>query len=356
MKKIIAVLLAAILMLSVAVTAGCGKNDVGNSDDKPGKTEGSESDNDNDPEATANNDDNGDSDQEFELPYDKDSAQAKLEELGKTKGYEITMKLKNVDGSETITTSARKGDAWWSFNDDRTSGKALVSRDDKSVTEYDYNDGEWVMTSNLAGQNFSNLLPIYAGTMNIYLYMANTYQSELKHVGSEKIAGRDCSKYSYSAGVPGYSVKWNCCVDKELGITLKWSMETKDGNASGGQEMEVTEFKTGNGVIIPTFPEPGEEYTDYTGAMGWPSNSFTEMIPKAPGTVSLSMIQDGKFSAMLKGVTEAEFNAYVDALKAKGYNGDIQEFLFEGFDDNGNKVSVQFAGDQLLIAVEKNAE
>ena len=99
-----------------------------------------------------------------------------------------------------------------------------------------------------------------------------------------------------------------------------------------------------------------EDYQDYTGTMGWPDNSFTELIPEAPGTVSLSMIQDGQFSAVLKDVTEDDFKSYVSALEDAGFIKNEDESIdgiFSGTNENGNTVTVQFAEGQLVIALTK---
>lgn len=356
MKKLMAILMTAALLLTVLMTAACSLPDLGELESKLGELAGDETDENGAPVETPTEGGNGSSDSGSDLPYDRDSAQAKLDEFGKTTGYEITFTIIAADGNETVTITGRKGDVWWTCSSDRTSGKALVSNGDTSIAMYECSGGEWTMTSNLVGQDFATLIPMYAATSNVYLFMANTYESELKLVGSEKVAGRDCTKYSYSTGAMGWSMSWNCCVDKELGITLKWRIEANEGGDGGSQQMEVTEFKSGAAVTVPDLPAPGEDYTDYTGAMGWPSNSFTALIPQAPGTVSLSMIQGNQFAAVMKDVSESDFASYVDSLKAKGFSGETQDGIFEGTDANGNTVIVQYSEGQFAVSVEKAAE
>ena len=356
MKKLMAILMTAALLLTVLMTAACSLPDLGELESKPGELVGEMTDENGAPVETPTEGGNGSSDSGSDLPYDRDSAQAKLDEFGKTTGYEITLKVIGADGGETVTTTGRKGDVWWTYRSDRTSGQALVSNGNTSIAMYECSGGEWTLTSNLVGQDFATLIPMYAATSNIYLFMANTYEDDLKLVGSEKVAGRDCTKYSYSTGAMGWSMSWNCCVDKELGITLKWRIEANEGGNGGNQQMEVTDFKSGAAVTVPELPAPGEDYADYTGAMGWPSNSFTALIPQAPGTVSLSMIQGNQFAASTKDVSESDYASYVDSLKAKGFSGETQDGAFEGTDAAGNTVTVQYSEGMLLVAVVKAAE
>ena len=355
MKKILSILMIAAMLMSVLSVVSCSFVNLDELESQLGDIKEKETDEEGTPienGTTGGNGTTASGGSENELPDSGDSAKAKLEALGKTDGYEITLKVIDVSGNEYSTISCRKGNVWWSYNEDRTEGKALTG-DDTHVIAYAFSDGEWRMTDNLAGQSFDNILPMYATDATIYLYMANMYGSELKYAGEDRVAGRACSKYTYSVGALGASLTWNACVDKELGITLKWKMETASEGERAGTEMEVTSFKTGSDVTVPTLPAPGEEYADYTGAMGWPDNSYTALIPKAPGTVSMSLLQDGRFGAVMKDVTEADYNAYLNELKAKGFTGETQDGIFEGTDAAGNTASVTFSDGQLVIAVTK---
>lgn len=355
MKKLLALFLAFTMLLSGLVLSSCS---LSNNEDNHGKVEDENGDNGNNEnhESHENNPsgENQESGSNDNLPIDQDSAQAKLEELGKTDGYEITMKVIDVDGDERINVTGRKGNVWWVYSDDKSSGTALVDRDGTSIISYELDDSEWNMGQNLVGQDFSYILPIYSTTTNVYLFIANAYDGSLKYEGKDNVAGRACSKYSYSTGVMGASLSYAACIDDLTGVTLKWIIETTSEGVTGSQQMEVLSFKTGSSVVIPDLPAPSEDYMDFTGAMGWPSNSFTAMIPQAPGTVTTSMIQDNQFAVMLNDVSEDDFNSYVSSLISYGFDGESQDASFEGYDTNGNCVNAVFADGQLAISVTKS--
>ena len=89
-----------------------------------------------------------------------------------------------------------------------------------------------------------------------FLFFSSAYRFlGAKKDGSEKINGRKATVYSYNAD--GEDIKF--WVDDEYGITVKYSVQSKDSSKS----MEVTEFKTG-GVKLSDMVNLSEyEITDY---------------------------------------------------------------------------------------------
>lgn len=347
MKKILAILLAVLMLLSAGMLASCG------GDDKEDE-EVTEKVNDGEKEA----DGEKDSEEEKDDPlFDEDSAQAKLEELGKSDGYEIEFTVVQTDGTESKYLTAQQGDAWWTVTEEggEKSGYAAIKISDTNVAVYDYDGETWTLTNNMVSDSIDDIVSIYGVTSRVYLFYANSFKDSLESDGTGKIAGRSCEKYNYKEEFLGNSAEVKAYIDKELGITLKWGYEVKAEDEQGSMQMEVTSFKTGKDVNVPDFPEVGEDYQDYTGELGWPDNSFTEMIPKAPGTVQLSMVQDGQFSASMKDVTEDEFNEYVEVLKDAGFEGTLEEKIFSGDDTDGNVILAQFAEGQLIVQLTKAA-
>lgn len=360
MKKIISLFLAAMLLCSSFLFTACSGNPEENENGKPGEESADVTQADNGDEEDAETteadtpDDTDAPDEENGLEYDKDSAQARLDALGESEGYEISYKTISTDNTEESYTTGQKGNVWWMLTGD--GGNAFVLNGEDGVAMYDLNDGEWTLSSNLVGQNLEGIMSLYGVFNSMYLFMANQRESDLVKVGSDTIVGRACTKYSYKIATLGAAAEWNAYVDDEIGITLKWDMAVVDSGSRGGTAMEVTSFKTGADVSVPDLPEAGEEYMDLTGALGWPENSFTALIPQAPGTVTMSMIQDGKFGALLSDVTADDYAAYITALKDAGFQvmGDEEtENTFTGFDKDGNQVEAEFADGQLALTVQK---
>ena len=86
------------------------------------------------------------------------------------------------------------------------------------------------------------------GYMSVYEGLGDA----LNKVGTEKIAGRDCEKYSYEASTQGYSAKMDYYIDKENGICMKYFIEASAEGEKGGFDYECVEFKT-SGVTLPEY-------------------------------------------------------------------------------------------------------
>ncbi len=345
MKKLLAILLViSLICASFLFTACGGKNEDEDAGSENEITDAADTEKDSDGE----NEDEG-------LTYDKDSAQAKLAELGEKDGYEISFKVTEAGGDVTEYTTGRKENIWWTLSGGE--GMACMQNGDTGVTTYEYDGTEWTISSNLVGQDIDDIISIYGTAYTVYLFFANAFEDSLEKDGHDTIAGRSCTIYKYEVSALDASVIWNACVDDELGITLRWGLDMNSAEDSSFASMEVTSFKSGSDVSVPTLPAPGEDYQDFTGAMGWPDNSFTALIPKAPGTVSLSMVQDGQFSAVLKDVTEDDFKSYVSELESAGFTKNEDEsaegIMFNGTDSDGNTAAVQFGDGQLIVALQK---
>ncbi len=277
----------------------------------------------------------------------------KLAEFGKKTGYEITMNT-NSDGYESTVVLGRKGNAFWVITDG--SGSAFVSTADTEYVLYSFNGEEWESGMKMPTTNFEDTIDIYQSIYAGMLFYA-TPDSSYDNQGSATIAGRPCHKYKYEQSSLGASASILTWIDDELGLTLKWEYDISVTDSSGSTSMEVSSFKTGSDVILPAFPEPSEDYVDYTGAQGWPDNSYTQLIPQAPGTVLVSMIANGQFAAQTSGVTEDDYKAYIDAAKAMGFDMAEEGYSAAGLDSNGNELAVEFdiEGGQMMVALSKVA-
>lgn len=330
-----------VLLVTVLSAASCGVDDIiGKFTDNEETTVASDStDKPDDPDGPGSDIDS------------KKAVQDKLYEFGKTTGYEFTMNITSNGETSTYTTGF-KGNVWWTYEGE--SGMAMVEQKDGFISLYSFDGEEWEIDSNILGQDAQSLRDIYGSALSAYLYNASNYSSTMKKVGSETVAGRSCDKYSYSDSAYTVFASYDASVDKELGITMKWHYTISAGDESGSVGMEITSFNSGSSVTVPTLPDPGEDYMDYSGVLGWPSNSYTALIPQLPGKVSMSAIQDGQFVAISSGVTAADFSAYVAALQAKGFEGELNDTIFTGTNSDGISVMTLFSDGSITVSVSKD--
>lgn len=344
MKKILSLILCLALILSVFCFTACGGKETPEKETEPADESESRT------ETTA-----ADNTEESKTGLDKsqeDAADA-LNKLGDSEGYEITMDVTDAFGEESEIVTGQKDGIRWYFTDDE-SGSAMV-KSGEGFAVYDYSDGEWTLSANMPTGDFESLASVYMMSVNLYLYYANSYDSDLQKVGTGKIAGRDCDKLKFSESIGTSGVEIFSYVDKELGITLKWGYDVEVADDASSVSMEVTSFKTGSEVKAPELGELGEDYMDYTGELGWPDNSYTALIPQIPGTIKLSGISDGQFVAGSKDVTEDDFNDYVESLKDAGFELEGEDAQLEGADSDGNVIAVALEEGQMTIQLTKAA-
>lgn len=246
MKKLTLLLLALVMVLSLV---SCGLDIGGMIDD--GGDDG---------------DGDGDGDDNYaNLPIDRDESEQLMKNLAQTDGYEITFLYGE---NEAVGTYAMlcKGDVFCltaKDEDGYEAGTGIVFEDDKCHL-YRLEDGEWTFQYTAEGSEAEEYRELYTGQYSFLLYYGNTFDGMLKKGKSAKIAGRDCTIYTFDynvggaiggmAGLGSYSYK--AYVDDALGITLKLEFEVSQQGESGTIHYEITSFKTGSAVTVPTFPEP----------------------------------------------------------------------------------------------------
>ena len=204
------------------------------------------------------------------LEISKTESQEKMKQLGSTKGYEITLEIKDADSdgnsNEELYTYGYKDDCFWIIKDNdgdacKKDGEKLhfydATRESNGNISYTY-DYSLDSSDNSIDETFNTL----SYQTNVFLYWTNDYDGNLKKTGSTTVAGRACTHYTYgsSANIMGLyaGVQYDIDVDNETGITMqvKWDASTNEGSAS--YYHKVTSFKTGNDVQVPDFPEPTE--------------------------------------------------------------------------------------------------
>lgn len=340
MKKLIAITVALLFVLSLSA---CGADKDDNQNSNAEQTE------------SVVSTDNQESSENSE-----ETASNRLSELGKTKGFEITMEINDASqGNEAAITYGRKGDVVWLITNNE-SGNAFAQPEAGTVSMYEYSDGKWEATTTMASDNFEDAAKIYTTVADMYLFRVDSSSEEVKKDGSDTVAGRKCTKYKYEASALTVKAEAKASIDNETGVVLKYDYTLDSGDESGSTHMVVTSFKIGDEVKLPDFPEAGEDYMDMTGARGWVENSYTALIPKAPGTVAISTVSDNTFTAGMNNVTKDDAKKYISDCQAKGFKGEVdEEGSFTGTDAAGNELSISLmesdGQSQLLIILTKAA-
>ena len=149
----------------------------------------------------------------------------------KLTNYKITIESTSESGSKSAMTEMRceQGYSWIT---------------DDAVTYVEYGTGKmyYLSISDKTGMSYpledEDSYKNFGVGISGYLYAFEIYRLlGAKKDGSEKINGRNTTKYTFSAEGKDCTF-W---IDNEYGLTMKFSIKSSDGTNS----MEVTEFKTG---------------------------------------------------------------------------------------------------------------
>lgn len=343
MKRLLSLLLVFTLALSVVMTVGCDSS--GNNDPR------SETDNGNpgDGENTGAQGDNGNN-----FGYEKSETEKKLAELAAKGGYEIKSDYDLGDGNKQEYVFGAKDDASWYIYGGE--GHAFLRTSEHQVAMYSYENGAWVFNSNLIGDNSEDITAAYTAIFTVNMFWANSYSDELEPAGTTVKCGRKCRTYKYDYSFMSTGSYYTVNVDEETGLTMEYQLTVKAEGQTAAAHYEVTSFKTG--ISMPDLPAPGEDYADYTGELGWPTNSFTEKLPAVNfGTVKLSGISGSAFSAMISGATADNFDTYVAALMDAGFAGERMDMeglkMFQGTNADNCEVTVNLSEGNLTISLQK---
>lgn len=210
------------------------------------------------------------------LNISKETSLALMDRLAANEGYEITFTFNgasegNIDKGTGIV-GAKNGWQWVKMDgtQDGSSVKEGYARGTVGgTTVYLTWDGTtWSVStydSSYSGQGISS------SEVSEFLYLANEMDGMLKKNGSKTVAGRSCTDYKggvdMGSGLIGMigkmsgadsdfgavSYKYEYAVDDEYGITMYATMTANGGGEKSDIYYEVTSFKTGVSVLIPTY-------------------------------------------------------------------------------------------------------
>ena len=232
-SKIAKFLALATLLLATFSFIACGGNGAGGGDDAGGGNSGN---------AAAGG-----------IPS-SEQVSAKL----KTLDYDIVVEIVALGDSEAMSMEmARKGNIYW------------------------FDIGEMAMAYKLAGDTCyyymripdesGNITWMYVGedsadsiedAMENYfdesLFAASNIPVDLVNAGSAVVAGRRCTKYTWSDSAAGATVSETVYIDNETGLCLKLEASDSVNGQSEGASFEVKSFKTGDDVVAPVLPDPAQ--------------------------------------------------------------------------------------------------
>lgn len=206
----------------------------------------------------------GNSSGDESLPYTAEESQAKLNQLGQGDGYFVKFKYSSESNGEKEEDShfyyGEKGSVCWMGGEDDEG--IAVKQEGTSYHFYDLENGAYVYQHTVTEEEYGNETLVYGMIYTSWLFYGNAYDGQLSKGADTKVAGRNCYTYTFSYSNLGNlsmfsgvaSVKYEIAVDKELGITMKLNISGQANEESGAFSYEVTEFKTGSAVNVPTLP------------------------------------------------------------------------------------------------------
>lgn len=200
----------------------------------------------------------GDKEEEAEpatLEYNEEQVKEKVQTLGETSGYEISFVVKSSDSEDDSYTIGAKNHFYWGYNDDSKSMYHLEN-DMVQIYRFDSESGmfeKYGEEYSIAGTDYEENFRV---GYDLYLCMGANYAENagLTKVKETTFVGRPAVEYKMSYGSVYGSASYELVVDKETGITLKWAVSGTsyvDGE-SGAASFEVTSFKTGDDVVVPS--------------------------------------------------------------------------------------------------------
>lgn len=203
------------------------------------------------------------------LPISREQSEQKMEQLAETDGYYVKFKYSSSSNGEQEDYQhlyfGYKGGVVWAGDDE---GGMALKEDEANVHYYSYSEGAYEYVASISKSEMEGYEASYKLVYSTWLYWGNTYDGQLKKGKDDTVAGRSCYTYTFNysavselgayAALLGNAsdakVTYKIWVEKEYGVTMKIHLEGESDGESGTFDFEVTEFKTGSQVTVPTLP------------------------------------------------------------------------------------------------------
>lgn len=275
----------------------------------------------------------------------KSVAQQKLEAMANDTGFEISIRYSTQgspdpqDNGEWTVVYGSKQDNFWVRTDAGSDASGwAIKKDGTSYHQYYWSNNAWEFQETLnaeAAAAYEQLNSSFISGLVFAVYDNSAFLGKLAKSGTETIAGRTCDKWTYSMALGADSVSFAYCLDRELGICMKYTVETGGTTAS----YEVTAFNTS--PAVPAFPEPSGGGTTPGGeTTEWPTALLAQTYPDGPtfpviqGYTTLNITPRSTADRNLVaikafGITRAEFDAYKAALIEVGFTSAGVGYVYE---------------------------
>ena len=187
------------------------------------------------------------------LPYTKEEAQEKMEDLKKGGGFEIAFKVSGESAGGNEITLGTKGDFTWVYVG---SDKAMVEQKGEGKVQlysYDATEEKFAKSGEPISSEYDYSSRMYE---TYYGILFSTYDEIEYYSFSQKknttYLGRSAIEYKVADVSTAGTLQGKIIIDKETCVTLFWEYS---GQASTGEsasaKYEVTLFKTGDQVSVP---------------------------------------------------------------------------------------------------------
>lgn len=241
--------------------------------------------------------------EQIKLPNTMDEAINKLYELGRTKGFEITFATAGEDdeGNDILdsTTIGFKSDIFWVDED------SAYKKVDNTLELYEYNPTTEVYDFESAIQeneqlSFDYLIKTLTGSLYVGYQIAG--DQSVGFISAEKdvkFLGRDAKEYTFSYASVEVQANVTLVFDNETGVTLKVAASAVTMTDASSAEYEVTSFKVGDAVRVPTLNKSSSGEQGGEGETANFSNIKLAYVSHTNANIyvdsTLSLFSDGSF-------------------------------------------------------------
>ena len=184
---------------------------------------------------------------------------AKLKAIG---DYDIVVDVVSIGDQAMSMEMGKKGNTYWFVLMDGL-GFAYKLDGNNCYGYLGTTDESNTMTWMYMGIDSSDAMDDSLQYFDSSLFYAGELPADLKKSGSAKIAGRPCTKYTWSesasAGGNSASAQETIYIDNETGICMKLEASDTVNGVSESGSFEVKKFVTGNAVVAPTLPPPEDD-------------------------------------------------------------------------------------------------
>ena len=195
----------------------------------------------------------GDNNSKSDIPS-AEEVTANLKALG---DYDIVVEIAAVNSSEAMSLEmAKKGNIYWFVI---ANGIGMAYKLEGNACYYyigtpdENNNITWEYAAEGDADSIDEQMETSFGAS---LFYASELPADLVKGGSAVVAGRNCTKYTWSDSGYGATVSETVYIDNETGLCLKMEASDSYNGESESGSFEVTLFKTGNNVVAPVLPAP----------------------------------------------------------------------------------------------------